>query len=212
MSWPELLVLVRHAESEGNLLTADERAEHEISTAEYPLTPHGREQARTTGKYLQGKYGQFDVYYTSYYTRSKETLEIMYPEAHVYEDPRLAEAQRGIYHTATKEQIQEHYPLEIVRKEREGLYHYRPPGGENWPDVELRIHSFLSTLSRDYGGQKVLIVVHGNWLILFQRLIHHFSVEEALRRYKAQVVPNTSVTVYDGGRNLRLEYEYLVPS
>jgi len=33
MSWPKLLVLVRHAESEGNVLTADERAQ----LAEYLL-------------------------------------------------------------------------------------------------------------------------------------------------------------------------------
>lgn len=198
MAWPEKLVLVRHAESEGNLKTPDERAEWGIASHAYPLTDRGRKQAEATGHYLKNRFGDFDAYYVSYYERSKETMKIMYPEAKIYEDPRLAEAQRGIWHTMTKAQIKERFPEELARKEREGLYHYRPPGGENWPDVELRIHSFLGTLSRDYEDQKALIVVHGHWLILFQRLIHHFSIEEALERYHGRIAENASITVYEG--------------
>ncbi|MBI2633147.1 MAG: histidine phosphatase family protein [Parcubacteria group bacterium] len=216
MAWPKLLTLVRHAESEGNVKTVDERALFGKSTHEYGLTRYGRQQASSTGIYLKEKYGEFDIYYTSYYHRSKETMQLMYPDTRVYEDPRLAEAQRGIYHTMTLEQIQLKYPEELIRKEREGLYHYRPFGGENWPDVELRIHSFLGTLSRDYEDQKVLIVVHGHWLLLFQRLIHHFSIEEAMRRYQNAIFANASVTVYRGQmRNdcshIIMEEENIIP-
>src|SRR3989344_1938406 len=195
MSWPRLLVLVRHGESEGNLKTADERAGFCKATYDYALTPYGRWQAEITGQYLRDSFHEFDVNYTSYYRRARETLAIIYPEARVYEDPRLAEAQRGIWHTLTKAQMAEVMPWELERKEREGLYHYRPYGGENWPDVEMRIHSFLGTLNRDYSGQRVLIVGHGHWFILFQRLVHHFSIEEAVRRYHEAPFGNTSVTV-----------------
>jgi len=198
MAWPNLLILVRHAESEGNIKSADERASFAIATHAYSLTARGREQAKITGEYLRKIYGEFDIYYTSYYTRSQQTMQLMYPDARVFEDPRLAEAQRGIWHAMTQEQIEERFPEEIERKKREGLYHYRAFGGENWPDVELRIHSFLGTLNRDYNGQRVLIVVHGHWEILFQRLIHHFSIEEAMRRYKNGVFENASITVYHG--------------
>lgn len=198
MGWPKNLVLVRHAESEGNVRSADERASYDIATHAYPLTERGRRQAELTGKYLHERFGEFDIYYVSYYVRSKETMLVMYPKARVYEDPRLAEGQRGIFHTMTEDQIGVRFPEELERKVREGLYHYRAPGGENWPDIELRVHSFLGTLSRDYEDQNVIIVVHGHWLILFQRLIHHFSIEEALRRYKNTVVENASVTVYGG--------------
>jgi len=99
MGWPKELVLVRHAESEGNVLTAEDRATFDIATHKYGLTVRGKEQARLTGEYLNKEFGNFDIYYVSYYERSRETMSIMYPRAKVYEDPRLAEAQRGIYHS-----------------------------------------------------------------------------------------------------------------
>ncbi|MBI2063958.1 MAG: histidine phosphatase family protein [Candidatus Yanofskybacteria bacterium] len=197
MGWPRQLVLVRHAESEGNIRTADERAQFDVATHAYPLTPRGRRQAVLSGTYLRDRFGNFDIFYVSYYQRSRETMSLMYPDARVYEDPRLAEGQRGVYHTLTQEQIEKIFPGENRRKEREGLYHFRALGGENWPDIELRIHSFLGTLGRDYDDQDVIIVVHGHWLILFQRLIHHFSIEEAVKRYKEGVFENASVTIYE---------------
>lgn len=216
MSWPRQLVLVRHAESEGNLKSANERAEFDVSTHEYALSERGRKQAEITGQFLRESFGNFDIHYVSYYQRSKETMAIMYPDARVYEDPRLAEGQRGIWHILTKQQMLKKFPEEFKRRDREGLYHYRPFGGENWPDIELRIHSFLGTLSRDYDDQKVLIVVHGHWLILFQRLIHHFSIAEALKRYHGRVFQNASVTVYNdlrqnGKSRLILQSENFVP-
>lgn len=222
MGWPEKLVLVRHAESEGNVLSMDERVEHEAATHNYALTSRGRKQAEITGEYLREKFGYFDVNYSSYYRRAKETLQLMYPEVpgepkvKIYEDFRLAEAQRGIYHTLNSEQVKQLYPNEILRRQRENLYHYRPWGGENWPDVELRIDSFLGMLNRDCEGEKVLIVVHGNWLVLLQLLLEHFSIEEALDRYHNSVVENASVTIYNreiikGRQRLILETHNLIP-
>lgn len=216
MPWPKLLVLVRHAESEGNVRTADERAQLDLATHSYKLTKRGEKQAKITGAYLNKRFGDFDVYYHSYYTRTKQTLELMYPESRVYEDSRLAEGQRGIWHTMTHEEVAKYFPMETARRKREGLYHYRPLGGENWPDIELRVHSFLGTLARDYAGKKVLCVVHGHWLILLQRLIHHFPIAEALRRYDESIFENASVTIYEGktarGKSrLELKEENTIP-
>jgi len=196
MTWPVTLCLVRHAESEGNVLTVDERAKFPVATYNYKLTERGRKQAQITGEFLRQRWPTFDAYYTSYYRRAIETMELLYPGVKTYEDPRLAESQRGIYHTMSQQEIAEKYPEELKRKERENYFHYRAPGGENWADVELRIHSFLGTLSRDYEGQKVLIVVHGHWLICFQRLVERFSIDEAIRRYHQSIVNNASITTY----------------
>lgn len=205
--WPLELVMVRHGESEGNVRSSDERALWPMSSPDYQLTQRGIRQAQKTGEYIRKKYGgedtvngynYFDAYYVSYYQRSIQTMAYMFPgvEYRMYEDPRLAEAQRGIYHTLTKDQLALKYPEELIRKDREGLYHYRPPGGENWPDIELRIHSFLGTLARDYAGRRVCMVVHGNWLVLFQRLVHRFSINEAISKYKSGAFENCSITTY----------------
>src|SRR5690606_24656308 len=163
MAWPDNLVFVRHAQSIGNIRSADERAEFDVASHAYDLTPRGQKQAEITGQYLSDRFGPFDIYYVSYYARARQTMQFICNGQKVYEDPRLAEAQRGMWHTMTKDQVLQRYPEEIARKEREGLYHYRPWGGENWPDIEMRIHSFLGTLNRDCGGKNVLVVCHGHW-------------------------------------------------
>lgn len=214
--WPRQITFVRHAQSEGNIRDVDERAEYDVATHAYSLTPYGREQAAITGKYLREKYGEFDVYYSSYYKRAKETLQIIAPNAKHYEDSRLAEGQRGVWHTMTRDQVVQRFPEELARKEREGLYHYRPFGGENWADMELRIHSYLGTINRDYPSERVCIIVHGHWLLLCQRLIERFSIEEAERRYKQHIAKNASVTTYlgverNGKSRLLLDEENVAP-
>ncbi len=82
--------------------------------------------------------------------------------------------------------------------------------------MELRIHSFLTTLNRDLEGKQVLIVMHGHWFTLFQRMVHHFSIEETENRYKdvGSDIPNASVTVYASSpdkRRLSLERSSVVP-
>lgn len=217
MGWPKKLVLVRHAESEGNIRSVDERAEFEKPSHEYSITERGRAQARLTGDWLrENGHDDFHVIYTSYYRRVQDTLLTMFPDAKFREDPRLAEASRGVFSTMTREEMERELPWEIRRKEKEGLYHFRPLGGENWPDVELRIHSFLGTMARDGDSQRWLIVCHGFWLIMFQRLIEHFSIEEAVRRYKGKVFENASVTIYestscDGMPRLKKTAENIAP-
>lgn len=221
---PRLVVFVRHAQSPGNLLTPEARVNLEQSTHEYSLTERGRKQAEITGKYLKERFcgcGKgFDAFLSSYYLRARLTLSIMFPEAKpILEDSRLAEAQRGIWHTMSPEEIAKMFPYEVERKKREGLYQYRPFGGENWPDIEARIHSFRQTLQLEHDSEKLLVIVHGNWLNLFQRVNDGLPVKEVTRRYKLDnhgVVDNASVTIYkgksvNGKPRLVLEEENIVP-
>ncbi|NTW22588.1 histidine phosphatase family protein [Candidatus Falkowbacteria bacterium] len=214
MPWPKTLILVRHAESEGNIMGVNERAQALVANYRFPLTPRGRQQAALTGSHLRRAFGEFDKHYCSYYERARQTLDIMFPDCKKIEDPRLAEGQRGIWHTMTLNQVKLRFPEEIERKEKEDLYHYRPLGGENWPDIELRIHSFLDMLQRDCGGQKVLVVTHGHWLILFQKIMQCLSIEEAMRQLDLGVFENASVMVYrtrNKPTDLRLSEKDIVP-
>lgn len=217
MVWPKELVLVRHAESEGNVLADHERGSLVIPSSRFGLTERGRKQAEHTGAYLRERYRNgFDTYYYSHYKRVQETGRILFPDARFYEEPRLAEGSRGIWSEMTATEIAERYPHEAARKQKEGHYDYRPIGGENWPDVEQRIHSFLGTLARDCERECVLIVVHGFWLHLFRRLVERFTVAEALEKFPGENVENASVTIYAGesdiGRSRLIRKEFnLVP-
>lgn len=209
MAWPKLLVLVRHGESVGNTMTVQQRAAYPLSSHAYPLTERGRQQATITGDWLRETFGTFDVRFTSYYMRTVETMKLLCPDEPYFEDARLAESQRGIYHVVTHKQMKERFPEELERKKLEGLYHYRPLGGENWPDLELRIHSFEDFLIREHSEDTVLCSIHGNWRIAHRRVRHHVPIEELMDAYNRPPIENASVTVYRGTGHGRSKLELI---
>ena len=73
-----------------------------------------------------------------------------------------------------------------------GKYHHRPPAGENYPDVALRLHSFLATLTREAAGESVLVVCHPVAELIFRMLLERLSEQQVLTidGNKAQEVRN----------------------
>ncbi len=196
---PREIVVVRHAESDGNIFDSDERTKISIPTHMYGVTPRGVQQGLATKKFLEANgYIDFDEYFCSYYNRVCLTTGILFPNQPYFEDPRLAEGRRGHYHHLTKAEMLAKYPEELERKDKEGLYHYCPFGGENWADAELRILSFNNTLETKYANKRIFMCVHGFWFLLFQRLIHKFSIKKAVEIYenKTGIVANASFSRY----------------
>lgn len=197
--YPSTILFGRHAQSVGNTLTREERAQRPQGTNLYELTERGREQARITGEWLRERYPEPDAIIRSYYTRTRETADLLYPGRLITEDARLAEANRGIWHVRSEAQIAREAPWELDRRAFEGLYHYRPIGGENWPDVEARVRPFRHSLRWRFPGKTVVVVTHGQWLLVWQKLVHHWTIEDVIRRYQQEeVVANASVLIYHG--------------
>lgn len=221
--WPETVLWIRHAQSNGNCMTADERAKSGVGSNLYELTKLGELQAKHTGTWLREQFPNPDGFYTSYYTRTRATAARLYPGREPYVDERLAEAQRGIWHVMTRAEVERHMPWEIRRREIEGLFHHRPVGGENWPDVRLRVRSFNHMIHRRYAGRTIVVVTHGFWLLMWKSIIHHWSIdrtEEAYRNFDLdRLLENASVTIYRGvtdasGRNVIIpdpKTPYIVP-
>jgi len=219
--YPETIVWVRHAQSEGNLLSIAERAVKPVGTTSYNLSPLGERQADLTGEWLREHFPNPDRIVRSYYRRTAQTAERCYPDACVVEDERLAEANRGVYTVLGEEGVRLHMPWEIERRERDGLYHCCPPGGENWPMIEARIRAFRHSLRMHYSGRTVVCFCHGFWIMLWQKRIHGWPIEEAERRYRENdIVANASVLIYRGGWDERhgkfvllhdSETDYVVP-
>jgi len=202
--WPRRLTIIRHGESEQNkaLDLFDEDLGEELERLantrdmDIELTGLGGWQAKKTGEYLAGE-EEFDICFCSPYRRTVQTAEeitnkLPY-ELEIFEDERIREKEFGRLHNLTREQIKEIYPEEYAARQRDGKYWYRMKGGENYPDVKMRLHSFLDKLVRDWGGKNVLVVTHQVPYILFRSMFEHLNEEKTLALGD---VPNCGIQVY----------------
>jgi broad specificity phosphatase PhoE len=204
--WPDHLVIVRHGQSERNL--AKDRAKEDrtlevwsdhVRDVDTPLTALGVEQATATGRFLRDKF-RFDMIFSSPYLRTIQTAQHitaqMFTEPPIIDEERIREIEFGVLDGLTRDGIQKFYPLEFARKEREGKYWYRPPGGESRPDVALRVHSFLGTLTREYRRKSVLVVCHSVVVLIFRRLLERWDEAQYMKVDSEDDVLNCSITAY----------------
>ncbi len=217
--WPSNVVLVRHGESLVNV--EKERLREQPSEDLYikttlrdmsiPLTKKGEAQAKAAGKILK-KYPKFDAVIVSPYKRAEQTARIILKELgykpKIVSEERVREKDFGIMDKLTPKGERFFYPQEVERKSWDGKYYYRPPGGESYPDVALRVHSFFDTLIRNYKQKNVLIVTHSITILMFRKLLERLSEEEVLDIHENQRIENASISTFsyeEGKRKLSLK-------
>ena len=118
---------------------------------------------------------------------SKETIPLIL-------DERLREKEFGILDGLTKAGIVERHPDRHELRRAHG--DHRPPGGESWCDVILRLRSVLGTCTREYRRERVLIVCHAVVVLCFRYLFERLTEEQILAIDGAEDVANCSVTSY----------------
>jgi len=156
-------------------------------------------QAAMTGEWLREYYPAPDRVIRSYYDRTHQTSDICYPDLPKRQESLLSEANRGIWHVATEDEIRAVLPFEVRRRELEGYYHYRAPGGENWPDVERRVREFRRSIRENYPGKVIVAFGHGTWELVWKKVLNCWDDTEVMEQYRAQlIVHNASVSVYHG--------------
>lgn len=206
MSGLEWLAMARHGESVGNLAwRAAETAELneiEIDTRDpdVPLSPTGRRQAAALGHRLAAMPADErpTVVISSPYVRAAETARIALAEIggpSIHYDERLRDRETGVLHALTGRGIAVRYPEEAARKRRLGKFYYRPPGGESWADVALRLRSALSDIERDHPGGRVLVVAHDAVVVLTRYIVERLTEREVLE-IERTLVPNGSLTMW----------------
>ena len=215
---PSSLWLLRHGQSAGNLQAeAAERGGLElIDIAErdmdVDLSPLGQEQARAFGRWLgrlpEGEQPQAVL--SSPYVRARRTAEIALEEAglsdlEVVLDERLRERELGILDLHTIRGIRARYPGEAERRERLGKMYYRPPGGESWADVALRVRSVRDSITLEHEGRRVLVVAHEVVVLIARYLIEAMSEADLLSLNRTDSVANCALTRYDRDGDGRLE-------
>src|SRR6478609_2650117 len=197
------LWLVRHGESVANI--AASRAEHEgleripidIRDADVPLSAAGREQAEALRTWWEANSAAIDACWVSPYRRARETLEIARADddgpVGAIVDERLRDRELGILDLLTRRGVEALHPEEADRRRHLGKFYHRPPGGESWADVALRLRSFLrdELPARDGGG---LVVAHDAVVMLLLYLLLPLEEEELLDFAADHTVLNASVT------------------
>lgn len=199
------LWLVRHGESEANVAAGEaERAGLEVIAApdrdaDVRLSPTGRDQARALGSWLadHADDGQPTAVWASSYRRAQETIELALEAARldmpVRIDERIRDRELGVLDLLTAVGVEKRHPHEAERRRWLGKFYYRPPGGESWADVALRIRSFLRDVDL-YDDGCVLVAAHDAVIMLFLYVCGGLDEQEVLDFSKQHVVLNASVT------------------
>jgi broad specificity phosphatase PhoE len=206
------LAVVRHGQSTGNVAaeTAEAGGAEWIDIpardADVPLSATGYEQAKALGSYFADMLADRrpTIAVLSPYLRARQTAEIalggMPIEVRV--DERLRDRELGVLDLLTARGVTARLPDEARRRSRLGKFYYRPPGGESWTDVLLRLRSLLRDLRAEHPDGRVVLFAHDALVLLTRYLIEGLD-EAALMAIAHEVtIANCSVSSWrrTGGR------------
>lgn len=196
MAMPDDLIIIRHGESEANIIqdinSGKIDADRQIAL-DFPkhydktirLTKRGTDQAKDVGKWLkENGLLNFSHHYVSPFARTLETAANLNINGNWNIDDRLRERNWGEYNLLSWDQIQEDNPLSFAISKHNHWY-WRPLGGETLAgDVRERFESFLTTLHRKAAGEKVIAVSHGGWMQAARFVLERLTPEEWLSQFK----------------------------
>ena len=211
-NWPERLWLVRHGQSQGNIArdAAHEAGAHEIDIdvrdVDVPLSSLGEEQAAAAGRWFAAlpREERPELILSSPYVRAKQTSAIICRAGALGGEPmravvdeRLREREFGIFDRLTTAGIRHRFPEEAAHRRRLGKFYHRPPGGESWADVILRLRSMLNTINLHYCNRRVLVVCHQVVVLCFRYILEELDEEAILKIDKQAEVLNCGIAQYD---------------
>lgn len=198
-----------HSELRGLAQTMRTRYALTLSDRETPITAAGEAQAAATGREMRkAGVNAPDVIFVSPYLRTEETLRLMEEEwpalrtAKVYREERIREKDHGlsllyndwrIYHVLHPEQMELHNLL--------GDYDYRFLNGENVPDVRQRNRSWITTITREFAGKRVMAMTHHLTILATRANFERLGPKEFLHLDKHDRPVNCGVTRYLGSPN-----------
>jgi broad specificity phosphatase PhoE len=211
-NWPQILWVARHGQSAGNVARdAAEAAGHALIDIEFrdidtPLSALGAEQARALGRWFGAlaAHERPQVVLCSPYVRAHETARLLMEAAGLRHgsnvrlriDERLREKEFGVLDRLTRLGIREQFPQLHQQRSHVGKFYFRPPGGESWCDVILRLRSLTEMVTREHAGERVLVVAHQVIVNCMRYLLENLDEAQILAIDRGGDVPNCAVTSY----------------
>lgn len=208
--WPERLWIVRHGQSAGNVARdaahedALDRIALEGRDVDVPLSSLGEQQATALGHWFS-KYDLHDrpdVLISSPYERAMDTARHFRAaggaDRHekICSDERLREKEFGILDGLTTMGVANVFPEQAEFRHVLGKFYHRPPGGESWCDVILRLRSLMDTVSLHYAGQRVMIFAHQVVVLCLRYIIENLDEAAILDIDRQADVANCGITEY----------------
>ena len=198
------LGVVRHGESTGNVIAeAAEVGGLEVidileRDADVPLSDTGRKQAEAVGRWLadQPEDERPEFALVSPYLRARETAGLALAGSGLQEvvDERLRDRELGSLDLLTGRGVAARLPDEAGRRRRLGKFYYRPPGGESWADVLLRLRALLREVREDHPDGRVLLFAHEATVFLVRYLAEQLSEAELMEVAQTTTIANCSIS------------------
>jgi len=226
--WPERLWIVRHGESQGNVAreaAQAARATHIEVTGrdvDVPLSQLGEAQSSALGRWFANmpEAERPEVIFCSPYLRAFQTAKLVcehgrFEAPALIIDERLREKEFGVLDRLTRHGIERFHPDQAELRRVLGKFYHRPPGGESWCDVVLRLRGALDTIALHHAGARVMIVAHQVVVLCMRYLLENMDEAAILAIDRAADVANCGLTEYGydprhGGLVLR-QYNLVAP-
>ena len=184
-----ILVLVRHGQSEWNLLNLF------TGWKDPDLTELGVKEATAAGVRLKALGYKYDIAYTSVLTRAQHTLRLILeqigqPGLETIRDQALNERDYGELTGLNKDDARKKWGEEQVHIWRRS-FDVPPPGGESLKNTAERTLPYFNAeiLPRVLKGENVLVAAHGNSLRSIIMDLEKLSGEEIVARERATGEP-----------------------
>lgn len=202
---PKNLILVRHGQSEANVIQRADKAGDQalfseetmlVADRSWRLTDAGVAQAHAAGRWITDNVDPLDRCITSPYVRTRETAANLQLDGALWEENRVVrERSWGEISPLPRKVFEEQYAHNALLRRKDPLY-WAPPAGESIANVaENRVRNMLSTLHRESSEDNVLVVTHGDFMWSTRLVLERWSDEEFLRYDKDQEMTIFNCTV-----------------
>lgn len=190
MAMPRDLVMVRHGQSEANIVQKIFKENPEAIAPQgffdrhdthMRLSKKGREQALAAGEWLIKNFPSgFDRYYVSPLARTRETAGRLAIQGTWRLDDRWRERDWGEYSLLNETERKEKYELSHRLKQQHKWY-WCPPGGESLATgVRLRFEGILETAHRELANKTMVAVTHGETISVARYVLERMDPDEYL--------------------------------